>query len=179
MRRIFAILLCVCICMTMPLCAFAEETPTEPDKSQYEDGVLGWLEGIFDGFASLPSRIWEFLKAGFDSVVSAIESLSFPDITALFDGFDFTPVTDFFTTAWEQISTGFGLKDFIEGPDSPFAWLSGAASVDDDDDSSLSIGILSAFHSIGTVTSAIPSDVVMVFSLIFCAALILAALKAF
>lgn len=179
MRRIFAILLCVCIVMTMPLCALADEVPTEPDKSDYEGGVLGWLEGIFDSFVSLPSRIWEYLKAGFDSVVSAIESLSLPDITLLFDGFDFTPVTDFFTAAWEQISTGFGLKDFIEGPDSPFGWLSGAASVDDDDDSSLSTGILSALHSIGTVTSAIPSDVVLVFSLIFCAALILAVLKVF
>ena len=184
MRRIFAMLLCVCICMTMPLCALAEETTTEPttepaqpDDNEYEDGVLGWLEGIFDGFSSLPSRIWEFLKAGFDSVVSAIESLSFPDITALFDGFDFTPVTDFFTNAWSEITSGFGLRDFII---ENFGWLSDTAPSDDAESGDDWVaGLRSFWRTMGHITDALPEEVTLTLTFVFCGLLIIAILKVF
>lgn len=178
MKRFICIFLCICILMTIPLCAFAEETTesTAPDKSEYEDGVLGWLEGIFDGFASLPSRIWDSLKAGFDSIVDAIDSMTFPDIMGLFDGFDFTPVTDFFTNIWEQLKTGFGLKDFIV---EHFGWLSDESPADDSSDESFTQGLRDVWLAFSKITDALPDEVGQVLIFCFCVPLIVALLAAF
>lgn len=154
-------------------------------EKEYEDSILGWIESVFDGIVNLPSKIWDFLRSGFDSVSSAIvelpgliaDALSFPEISALFEGFDFTPVTEFFTQIWDGFKTGFGLKTFIEDPNGPFGWLSDTSTADNG--GSHSAGVLSALSAIGTVTGAIPSDIVSVVSLLFCAGLFVAFLKAF
>lgn len=86
MRKIFLILLILTLCLScFCVTAFAAETTesteaTEPEDD-YASGVLGWLQRLWDGITSLPQKI--------------ADALSFSEIRKLFDGFDFSPVTDF------------------------------------------------------------------------------------
>lgn len=156
------------------------------EEKEYENTVLGWFENLFDSIINLPSKIWDFLRSGFDSIVSAIsglpaaiaDALSFFDAGSLFEGFDFSPITDFFTEAWENVKSGFGLKEFIEDPEGPFGWLSSAADTTDDDGNWMN-GVLTALSVFGLAIDALPVEIVTIFVLIFCGVVVVALLKVF
>lgn len=87
------------------------EVSTDDTLTEEEDnsGVLAWFENVFNAIIELPEKI--------------ANALMFPEIQELFDVFDFSLVTDFFTEAYEGITTFFGIPEMIEGEDSPFTWL--------------------------------------------------------
>lgn len=170
MRKIFLILLILTLCLScFCVTAFAAETTesteaTEPEDD-YASGVLGWLQRLWDGITSLPQKI--------------ADALSFSEIRKLFDGFDFSPVTDFFTNFWSGLQDGFGLKSFIEDPEGPFGWLSDASATDDGEDATFKSGIFEVFNTFGAVVDALPSEVVSVASFSFCGLLVVAGLLLF
>ena len=172
MRKIFLMLLILTLCFScFCVTAFAaddtttESTETTEPEDEYASGVLGWLQRLWDGITSLPQKI--------------ADALSFSEIRKLFDGFDFSPVTDFFTNFWNGLQDGFGLKSFIEDPEGPFGWLSGTSTVDDGDDVSFQSGMYEVFSTVGGVVDALPSEIVSVGSFAFCGFVVVAILLAF
>lgn len=171
MRKIFLMLLILTLCFScFCVTAFAaddtttESTETTEPEDDYASGVLGWLQRLWDGITSLPQKI--------------ADALSFSEIRNLFDGFDFSPVTEFFTNFWNGLQDGFGLKSFIEDPEGPFGWLSDASATDDGDVTFKS-GIFEVFNTFGAVIDALPSEVVSVASFSLCGLLVVAGLLLF
>ena len=174
MRKIFLMLLILTLCFScFCVTAFAaDDTTTESTETtepteddDYASGVLGWLQRLWDGITSLPQKI--------------ADALSFSEIRKLFDGFDFSPVTDFFTNFWSGLQDGFGFKSFIEDPEGPFGWLSDASATDDGESATFKSGIFEVFNTFGAIIDALPSEVVSVASFSLCGLLVVAGLLLF
>ena len=78
----------------------------------YQTGVLGWFQKLFDMIAELPDKI---RKAIFGEDV----------LNSVNDASSVLGSTGLFRQAYNALYAGWGLRDLLEDPDGPFAWLLG------------------------------------------------------
>lgn len=86
-------------------------TSLPQENSEYQNGVLGWLQSLFDQIDDGLQRILDALAPS--------EGVKFLGII------DFKAIGDFFSDAYNGVLSVFGLRDLIEDPSGPFAWLVG------------------------------------------------------
>lgn len=87
-------------------------TSLPPADSEYQSGVLGWFQRLFDMITELPKRIWDHILG--EDVLAVVNEAS-----ATLD-----PI-GIFRLAFNFLSAGHGLESLLEDPDGPFAWLRG------------------------------------------------------
>lgn len=86
-------------------------TSLPSENSEYQDGVLGWLQSLFDQIGDGLQRIVDALAPS--------EGEKFLGII------DFKAIGDFFSDAYDGVRSVFGLRDLIDDDTGPFAWLEG------------------------------------------------------
>lgn len=86
-------------------------TSLPPADSEYQSGVLGWLQSLFDQIGEGLQRI--------------VDALAPSEGQKLLGIVDFGAIGDFFVEAYDSVFSLFGLRDLIEDPAGPFAWLVG------------------------------------------------------
>lgn len=86
-------------------------TSLPPETSEYEDGVLGWLQSLFDQIGDGLQRI--------------VDALAPSEGEKFFGIIDFKSIGDFFSDAYNAVRSVFGLRDLIDDDTGPFAWLEG------------------------------------------------------
>lgn len=85
-------------------------TSLPPETSEYEDGVLGWFQRIFDMISEIPMRIRNAIFG--EDVLSAVnESRSLLDPIGVF------------RLAYNFLYAGNGLVNLLEDPAGPFSWI--------------------------------------------------------
>lgn len=85
---------------------------SELSEKVYQTGVLGWFQKLFDMIAELPDKI---RKAIFGEDV----------LNSVNDASSVLGSTGLFRQAYNALYAGWGLRDLLEDPDGPFAWLFG------------------------------------------------------
>ena len=85
------------------------EVNTEQTNTEYQNGVLGWLESLFDRIGGVLDDI--------------LEALSPSEGQKLLGIINFDAIGDFFKDAYKAVTSVFGLQDLVDAEDSPFAWL--------------------------------------------------------
>lgn len=79
---------------------------SELNDKEYQAGVIGWFERIFD-------KLSEFVDS----------NLIFPELGDFLSVVDFGSVGSFFVDMYQNVTSVFGLRTLIEDPAGPFAWL--------------------------------------------------------
>ena len=82
------------------------------DEDSFRGGVFGWFQRLFDLISKLPDKI---RKAIFGEDV----------LNSVNDASSVLGSTGLFRQAYNALYAGWGLRDLLEDPDGPFAWLLG------------------------------------------------------